>query len=138
MATDEVRAHPPLRVLLVEDEFVVSMSLRAQLEAVGCEVVAAARDANSAVAMAGSLRPDLIVMDIGLRGRSGVQATQEIMETAPTKIIVVTAYADDRIQQALEAGAARALLKPVLEEQLAKAIAEVTGREVGRARREGG
>ena len=68
----------------------------------------------------------------------GVQATQEIMETAPTRIIVVTAYADDRIQQALEAGAARALLKPVLEEQLAKAIAEVTGREVGRARREGG
>ncbi|MFB3882401.1 MAG: response regulator [Armatimonadota bacterium] len=114
-----------MRVLLVEDEYVVSMSLRAQLEAVHCQVVGTARDASSAVALAESLRPDLVVMDIGLRSGSGVQATREIMGTAPTKIIVVTAYADDRIQQALEAGAARALLKPVLEEQLAKAIAEV-------------
>jgi two-component system, response regulator PdtaR len=131
MATGDVEERPPLRVLLVEDEYVVSMSLRAQLEAVHCEVVGTARDANSAVALAESLRPDLVVMDIGLRGGSGVHATRRIMETAPTKIIVVTAYADDRIQQALEAGAGRALLKPVLEEQLAKAIADVTGETEG-------
>ncbi len=134
MAVRESKASKRLRVLLVEDEFVVSMTLRVQLEALGCEVVGTARDANSGVEMAESLHPDLILMDIGLRGKSGVEATREIMEVAPTKVIVVTAYGDDRVQQALEAGARVVLMKPVLEEQLSHAISEVTGRDVGGSR----
>lgn len=122
----------PLRVVLVEDEVVVSMTLRVLLEALQCDVVGSARDADTAVDLAERLRPDLVVMDIGLRERSGVEATREIMKLAPTKVIVVTAYADHRVQEALDAGAERVLLKPVLAEQLAQAIAEVTGREVGR------
>jgi CheY-like chemotaxis protein len=58
------------------------------------------------------------------------------MQVAPTKIIVVTAYGDDRIQQAIEAGARDVLMKPVLEEQLAHAITEVTGRHLRPAPRE--
>jgi DNA-binding NarL/FixJ family response regulator len=138
MKTDDPAGGAPLRVLLVEDEVVVAMTLRVQLEALGCQVVGTARDANSGVDMAEALRPDLVLMDIGLRGKSGVEATQEIMGIAPTKVIVVTAYGDHRVQQALEAGAQLVLMKPVLEEQLAQAITAVTGREVGRASKEDG
>ncbi len=129
MIADDRDESRPLSVLLVEDEYVVSMTLRVQLEALGCVVVAIAKDADSGVAMAESLRPDVIIMDIGLRGKSGLEATREIMEVAPTNVIVVTAYGDDRIQQARAAGAKAVLMKPVLEEQLAQAISDVTGRE---------
>jgi len=127
----------PLRIVLVEDEVVVSMTLRVLLEALRCDVVGSARDADRGVELAEQLRPDLVVMDIGLRGRSGVEATREIMRLAPTKVIVVTAYGDHRVQEALDAGAQRVLLKPVLEEQLAQAIAEVTGRQVVRGSQAG-
>ena len=113
------------RVLVVEDEFVVSLTLRVQLEAVGCEVVGTAREADTAVELAAELRPDIILMDIGLPGKDGVEATREIMERAPAPIIVVTAYGDERVQRALAAGARVALTKPILEEQLAQALAEV-------------
>jgi len=116
---------PKPRVLVVEDEFVVSLTLRVQLEAVGCEVVGTAREADTAVELAAELRPDIILMDIGLPGKDGVEATREIMERAPAPIIVVTAYGDERVQRALAAGARVALTKPILEEQLAQALAEV-------------
>ncbi|MDH4179964.1 MAG: response regulator [Armatimonadota bacterium] len=115
----------PPRVMLVEDEFVVSLSLKMQLEAVGCEVVGTADNADSAIEMACDLRPDVILMDIGLPGKNGVYATREIMARAPTRIVMVTAYGDERLQQALEAGALLALVKPVLEHQLKQAVMKV-------------
>lgn len=114
-----------VRVLVVEDEFVVSLSLQLQLEAAGCEVVATAREAGAAVELAQALRPDVVLMDIGLPGESGVEATREIMLLAPTRVILVTAYSDERVQRALEAGARAVLTKPIREEQLARAIAVV-------------
>ena len=138
MSSNEQDGSKRLRVLLVEDEYLVSMTLRAQLEALQCEVVGTASDAEAGVEMAEALRPDLVVMDIGLRGTSGLEATREIMATSPRDVIVVTAYGDHRVKEALGAGAKLVLMKQVMEEQLAQAIATVTGREVGRARGEGG
>jgi len=115
-----------VRVLVVEDEFIVSLTLKVQLEAMGCDVVGTARDAGSAVAQAEALHPDVVLMDIGLSGSDGVEATRAIMAQAPTSIIAVTAYGDDRVQKALQAGARLALTKPVVEEQLARAILEAT------------
>jgi DNA-binding NarL/FixJ family response regulator len=87
-----------VRVLVVEDEFIVSLTLKVQLEAMGCDVVGTARDAGSAVAQAEALHPDVVLMDIGLSGSDGVEATRAIMAQAPTSIIAVTAYGDDRVQ----------------------------------------
>ena len=115
-----------VRVLVVEDEFIVSLTLKVQLEAMGCDVVGTARDAGGAVAQAEALHPDVVLMDIGLSGSDGVEATRAIMSQAPTSIIAVTAYGDDRVQKALQAGARLALTKPVVEEQLARAILEAT------------
>lgn len=123
-----------VRVLLVEDEFVVSMTLELQLEARGYEVVGTARTADAGVDLACELRPDVVLMDIGLPDRNGVEATKQIMELAPTNIIIVTAYGDDRVQQALDSGARLVLTKPILEEQLAQAIEAVAGGKHGDVR----
>jgi CheY-like chemotaxis protein len=117
------------RVLVVEDEFIVSLALRVQLESMGYQVVGLARDATTALRQVEELRPDVVLMDIGLSGGDGVAATRAIMEQAPTRVIVVTAYGDDRVQAALEAGARLALTKPIVDEQLAEAISEVTADE---------
>ena len=123
------------RVMVVEDEYVVSLSLKVQLEAIGCEVVGTADNADSAVDMAAQLEPDVVLMDIGLRGKDGVEAIREIMARAPTRIVVVTAYGDERLERALKAGACLVLRKPVLEHQLKdaieKAIAEPVAESAG-------
>jgi CheY-like chemotaxis protein len=119
------------RVLVVEDEFIVSLALRVQLESMGYQVVGLARDATTALRQVEELRPDVVLMDIGLSGGDGVAATRAIMEQAPTRVIVVTAYGDDRVQAALEAGARLALTKPIVDEQLAEAISEVTADDEG-------
>jgi DNA-binding NarL/FixJ family response regulator len=119
------------RVMLVEDEFVVALTLEVQVKAAGCDVVGTAHNAESAIEMACELRPDVILMDIGLPDKDGIYATQEIMERAPTRIIMVTAYGDERLARALEAGARAALVKPVLEQQLKRAIMRVSSEPVG-------
>jgi len=115
------------RVLVVEDEFVILLTLKLQLEAIGCEVVGTAREADTAVELATSLRPDIVLMDLGLPGKDGIAAVRAIMSEAPTRIIMVTAYGDERVDRALEAGARLSLTKPIVQEQLARAIAEVIG-----------
>jgi len=110
------------RVLVVEDEFVILLSLRVQLEAIGCEVVGSARDADTAVEQARSLQPDIILMDIGLPKKDGAEAAREIMAERWTRIIIVTAYGDERVDEAVRAGACVVLTKPIVQEQLARAI----------------
>ena len=124
-----------LRVLVVEDEFVILLTLKVQLEAIGCEVVGTAREADAAVDLARTLRPDVVLMDVGLPGKDGAEATKAIMLEAPTRIILVTAYGDERVDRAVAAGARAVLTKPILQEQLARAIAEVTAPPGGPASR---
>ena len=132
---DEAKA---VRVLLVEDEFVVSMTLKLQLESRGYDVVGAARTAEAGIELACELRPDIVLMDIGLPDRDGVAATKEIMQRAPTNVIIVTAYGDHRVQQALSSGARLVLAKPILEEQLAQAIDAMAGEKPGEERGDSG
>jgi response regulator NasT len=121
------------RVLVVEDEFVILLTLKVQLEAIGCEVVGTARDADTAVNMARTLRPDVVLMDVGLPEKDGVEATRAIMGECPTKIVLVTAYDDERVDKAMAAGARVVLTKPIAQEQLARAIKEVQQSETGPA-----
>jgi response regulator NasT len=124
------RERPRPRVLIVEDEFVISLTLKLQLEAVGCEVVGTAADAETGVDLARALRPDVVLMDLGLPGKDGAEATRAILAEIPTRVVLVTAYGDERVEKAMEAGACMVLTKPVVQEQLAKAIAEVTSRPI--------
>ena len=76
-----MRSPKPARIMIVEDESIVIMELRDRLEARGYEVVAEAFTGNEAIEKANAARPDLVLMDIRLRGPiDGIQAAQKIRE----------------------------------------------------------
>jgi response regulator NasT len=121
------------RALIVEDEFVILLSLRVQLEAIGCEVVGTARNADIAVEQARRLQPDIVIMDIGLPGKDGAEAAREIIADRWTPIIIVTAYGDERVDEAVQAGACVVLTKPIVQEQLARAVEQARNARPGPA-----
>ena len=122
-------ATPP-GVLIIEEEFIVSMALRLELEGLGCSVLGAAREATEGAALARELRPDVVFTEIRLREGNGLEAIRRIGRETPARVVVVTGYDDERLQQAEAMGASLVLLKPVIESQLAVALKSVLGWEV--------
>ena len=118
-----------MNILVAEDEFLITLALKAQLEAMGHCVVATPRDGETAVALAKELRPDIVLMDIGMPLVDGIAATAKIMAETPVPVIMLTAYNDrQRVQEAIRAGAAAYLLKPVNEAQLKRTIEDAIKR----------
>ena len=118
------------RILLVDDHEVVRLGLRTLLEKnPNFEVVAEAATAREAVEKTKTHKPDVIVMDIRLKGGSGIEATQEITEKYPdTREIMLTSDAeDDMLFSAIRAGAAGYVLKQIGGDDLIDAI-EAVGR----------
>ena len=93
------------------------------------EVVAEAGTGKEAVERTRAHKPDVVVMDIRLRGGSGIEATQAIVEEFPeTKVIMLTSYAEDEMLfAAIRAGAAGYVLKQIGGDDLVRAI-EAVGR----------
>ncbi len=117
-----------LRILLVDDHEVVRLGLRALLSRYPeFEVVAEAGDAVEALDKTITYRPDVVVMDIRLPGRSGVEATQDIMDCCPeTKVVMLTSYAEDEVLiDAIAAGASGYVLKQIGGDDLARALVTV-------------
>lgn len=84
-----------LRAVVVEDEMIISMDLQMLLEELQVEVVGTAISADEAVAAVGAARPDVVTMDISIKGdRDGVTAATEIFEKYGTRSIFVSAYGD--------------------------------------------
>jgi response regulator NasT len=118
-----------VNILIAEDEFLITLALKAQLEAMGHRVVGMPRDGEAAVALAKELKPDIVLMDIGMPLVDGIAATARIMAEAPAPVIMLTAYNDrQRVQDAIRAGAVAYLLKPVNESQLKRAIDDTVAR----------
>jgi CheY-like chemotaxis protein len=95
---------PEPRVLIVEDETLIAEELREQLSRFGYSVIAAVDSADEGIAIATRERPDLVLMDIRLKGeKDGVQAATEIRRQVDIPIVYVTAYSDrltvDRARQ---------------------------------------
>lgn len=112
-----------MNIVIAEDEYLITLTLKAQLEAMGHTVVGTSTGGDAAVTLAKQLRPDLILMDIGMPGMDGITATARIMSEAPVAIVILTAYNDRaRVDGALRAGAAAYLLKPISDTQLKRAI----------------
>jgi DNA-binding LytR/AlgR family response regulator len=85
-----------INVLVVEDESIVSKDIQLTLKKLGYEVVGSATTGENAVELALSLEPDVILMDIMLKGAmSGVEAAESIQKEISVPIIFLTAYADD-------------------------------------------
>ena len=117
-----------LKVLIADDHAIVRHGLCALLNTEhGIEVAGEAKDGNEAVALAKQLAPDVVVMDIVMPRKDGVEATAEIRSAMPeAKIVVLTSFGtSDKISRAIEAGATGALMKTAEDRELLSAIRTV-------------
>jgi response regulator NasT len=110
--------------LIVEDDTLVGMGLRAYLEKQGHIVVGQAATEEQAWAIFRSERPSLVLIDVRLDHGDGVELAAKLMEERRCPMIVVSAYSDDAlIARAVAAGVNGYLVKPVSREALAAQIA---------------
>ncbi len=118
-----------MKALIVDDEPLARRELRRLLAAhPEVEIVGEAGDAAEAAEQIASLAPDLVLLDVRMPGRDGFELL-ESLDHAP-HVVFTTAY-DDRAIAAFEVGAVDYLLKPVVPERLAAAIARVEERLAG-------
>jgi diguanylate cyclase (GGDEF)-like protein/PAS domain S-box-containing protein len=112
------------KIMIVEDEGIVAMDIRSQLENFGYEVVATAFSGGQAITLATQHRPDLVFMDIVLKGdMDGITAAQTISETLHIPVIFLTAYSDSAtLLRAKATGAYGYLIKPFRPDELHASI----------------
>jgi len=120
---------PKIRVLLTDDHTLFRQGVKRLLETESSdfEVVGEASDGGESVEKAKELRPDIVLMDIGMPGLSSFEASRQIRKNRPeTKILFLTMYEDeDYLVQCLEAGAAGYVLKDTPAQQLLTAVRDV-------------
>ncbi len=119
-----------LKLLLVDDHEVVRLGLNALLSNYpGFDVVAEAANADEALQKAVEYEPDVIIMDIRLPGKNGIEATKNILKVLPkTKVIMLTSFAeDDLLFDAINAGAYGYVLKQIGSDDLIRSL-EAIGR----------
>src|SRR6476619_598541 len=102
-----------IRILIVDDHPVFRFGLRALLNAMpDTEVVGEVASGEDVIALAGSIRPDLILMDINMPGLNVIEATRRIRETHPEiHVLMVTMLEDESVFAAMRAGARGYIVK---------------------------
>lgn len=116
----------PLRVLLVDDHPAVLRQVMQLLEE-EFEVVGALQDGTTFEAAVARDRPDLVVLDIALPGRSGIELARRLTETGSSaRIVFLTVHADpDYVREAFAVGASAYVVKPRLGSDLLPALRAV-------------
>jgi len=127
MTRDNAPAPPPppraLRVLIVEDDTLVGLGLKAHLQGLGHAVVGQAANGTEATALFRRELPDLVLMDIRLDRTDGIDLAVQLLAERRCPMIVVSAYSDPKlIERAAAAGVFGYLIKPVSPESLAAQI----------------
>ena len=116
-----------LKVLVVDDSFLMRNNIKAYLEHLQYDFVGEAENGKEAVQMCKELTPDLITMDVTMPYMDGLTAIEEIRKfDKKVKIVVATSHGqEDIVLKALQAGAKGYILKPVTQQKLAEAIETV-------------
>ncbi|HEY9687395.1 MAG TPA: response regulator transcription factor [Coleofasciculaceae cyanobacterium] len=117
-----------IRVLLVEDDEIFRIGLTTSLKKSGTvDLVGTCEDGATALVQAEVLKPDLILMDVGLPVMTGIEATQEIKKRLPgIKVLALTSHTESKtVNQIMDAGADGFCLKGVSTERLIVSIEEV-------------
>jgi DNA-binding NarL/FixJ family response regulator len=117
-----------IRVLLTDDHTLFRQGIRTLLSAEpDLEVVGEAGNAFDSVTVARQLRPDVVLLDIGMTGMSSFEATRQIRKERPeTKVVFLSMYDDeDYLSEGMEIGASGYVLKDSPADQLVTAIREV-------------
>jgi two-component system, response regulator PdtaR len=111
------------RLILAEDETVIRMDLKEELQRQGYLVVGDVGDGESAVNLARELRPDLMVMDIRMPEMDGIAAAEILTREKIAPVVLLTAFSDDElIERARNAGVVTYLTKPWRSSDLKPAI----------------
>lgn len=119
-----------IRILLADDHILIRSGLRLLVEQQpGLTVVGEANDGREAVSLAKSLKPDVVVMDIGMPSLNGIEAALQITQANPEiSVVMLSMHSDESyILRALKAGAKGYLLKDSAESDLIKAVHAVAG-----------
>ncbi|WP_375478571.1 response regulator [uncultured Jatrophihabitans sp.] len=119
-----------IRVLLVDDQSMLRKGFRLFLNAEDdLDVVGEAGDGATAVAMAGALHPDVVLMDVRMPGMDGIQATSHIVAARPqSRVLILTTFdLDEYVFAGLKAGASGFLLKDAPTADLLAAIRTIAG-----------
>ena len=117
-----------IRVLLVDDHPLVREGLRARMESVAdIDVVGEAGDADDAWAQVVRCRPNVVLMDIGMRGTNGIDLTARLIEREPALIVLMLSMYDsaEYAQRAMAAGARGYVLKDAPSSEILGAIRTV-------------
>ncbi|MDM8555729.1 response regulator [Desulfococcaceae bacterium HSG7] len=118
-----------VKVLIAEDDFIVSEAIQKEIEDLGYTVAGKAPDGQQAVEMTLALQPDVVLMDIEMPDMDGLEATRQISQTCPTPVVILTAYeTPDLVKQAGEAGAGAYLVKMPKAKEIERAVAIATAR----------
>jgi DNA-binding NarL/FixJ family response regulator len=113
-----------IKVLIVDDESYISLHLNFLVKSLGFEVVDEATSGQEAVEKAQSLKPDVVLMDIGLKGNmDGIEAAQQILKGSNIPVVYVTGNSDTlKMEKAKAANPYGYVMKPVEKEELHSAI----------------
>jgi len=123
----------PTRVLLVDDHPLVREGLRARLAGLASlEVVGEAGNAAEAFAVVAEARPDLVLMDVGMKDVNGIELTAQLLARHPTLWVLMLSMYDnpDYVHRALQAGARGYVLKDAPSQEIITAIEAVTAGQV--------
>ena len=123
-------AGEPIRVLVVDDHALFRRGLEMVLgQEPDIEVVGEAADGAEAVAKASALLPDIVLMDVRMPRRSGIEACTAIKDVVPSAKIVMLTISDEEadLYEAIKAGASGYLLKEISIDEVASAIRAVAG-----------
>jgi two-component system nitrate/nitrite response regulator NarL len=125
------------RVLIVEDHLLFAEAITPQLEAGGIDVIGVVTTGEDAVAVAGREQPDVVLVDLGLPGLSGLETGIAILADAPqTSVLALTASEDTRsVKDALRAGFSGYLTKDIPVREFVDAVRAALGGQVVVSRR---
>lgn len=116
-----------LRVLICDDSVLIRKKLRSTLEKCRCEEIYEAENGNVAVEVAKEKNPDLILMDIVMPDKDGMEALEEIMMDNPNAKVVMASSAGtkEHLKKSLEKGAYDFIQKPISLEAITKLIEKI-------------
>ena len=117
-----------IRVLVVDDHAVVRAGLRRILDAENdVEAVGEAPDGERAVFEAMQLQPDVVLMDVVMPGKNGIEATRAVLQAVPTTKVLVLSMQDDPryVREAFDAGASGYVMKEAADDEVVDAVRAV-------------
>lgn len=116
-----------IRAVVIDDQALMRAAFRQILDAHGIDVVGEAATADEAIAEVERASPDVVLMDVRMPGRSGIEATAELARSHPaSRVLVLTTFDhDEYVEGAVRAGAAGFLLKNATPEDLVAAVRSI-------------